>query len=136
MAKDPTEPLDSAAIFVVRDIAASLAYYRDALGFEIAFTWGEPTYYAGVCRGSVTIHLQAASQTKCPPGAASLCVFVGSADGVHRELVARGARILQAPASYPYGMRDFDVVDLDGNRIVFGSADPPPGEAVGDGGAR
>ena len=87
MANDPTEPIECAAIFVVRDIAASLAYFRDALGFAIGFTWGEPTYYAGVCRGAVTIHLQAASQTKCPPGAASLSVFVGSADEIHRELV-------------------------------------------------
>jgi uncharacterized glyoxalase superfamily protein PhnB len=123
MARDPAEPVECAAIFVVRDIAASLAHFRDALGFEISFTWGEPPTYAGVCRGAVTIHLRAASQTKCPPGAASLSVFVGSADAIHRELVERGARILKPPASYAYGMRDFDVLDLDGNRIVFGSSE-------------
>jgi catechol 2,3-dioxygenase-like lactoylglutathione lyase family enzyme len=119
--KDSTRPTDCAAIFVVRDIAASLAYFRDALGFEVAFTWGEPTYYAGVCRGAVSIHLQAASQTSRPAGASSLSVFVGSADDVHRELVARGARVLKPPASYPYGMRDFNVADLDGNTLVFGN---------------
>jgi uncharacterized glyoxalase superfamily protein PhnB len=84
-----------------------------------------------VCRGAVTIHLQAASQTKCPPGAASLSVFVGCADEIHRDLAARGARILKPPASYPYGMRDFDVLDPDGNRLVFGSSDPPERDARG-----
>jgi catechol 2,3-dioxygenase-like lactoylglutathione lyase family enzyme len=120
MARSSTQPIECAPVFVVSDLAASLAYYRDRLGFDVAFTWGEPTFYAGVCRGAVTIHLQAASQTARPAGASSLCVFVGSADDVHRELAGRGARILKPPASYPYGMRDFDVADLDGNTLVFG----------------
>jgi catechol 2,3-dioxygenase-like lactoylglutathione lyase family enzyme len=121
MTKDPTQPTDCAAIFVVRDIAASLAYFQDALGFDVAFTYGEPTFYAGVCRGAVTIHLQAASQTRRPAGASSLSVFVGGADELYRELVGRRARILKEPATYLYGMRDFNVADLDGNTLIFGS---------------
>jgi hypothetical protein len=77
-----------------------------------------------VCRGAVTIHLQAATHTERPAGASSLCVFVGDADALHRELTGRGARVLKAPASYPYGMRDFDVADLDGNVLVFGHPEP------------
>jgi catechol 2,3-dioxygenase-like lactoylglutathione lyase family enzyme len=121
MPVDSTRPTDCAAIFVVRDIAASLAYFQDALGFDVAFTYGEPTFYAGVCRGAVTIHLHAPTQTSRPAGASSLSVFVGSADDLYRELVERRARILKEPATYPYGMRDFNVVDLDGNTIIFGS---------------
>src|SRR5215468_11244890 len=119
--KDSTRPTDCAAVFVVRDLPASLDYFQNALGFEVAFAWGEPTYYAGVCRGAVSIHLQAASQTSRPAGASSLSIFVGSADDIHRELAGRGARVLKPPASYPYGMRDFDVADLDGNTLVFGN---------------
>ena len=122
MAEDSTRPIECAPVFVVRDLAASLAYYRDALGFDVAFTWGEPTYYGGVCRGAVTIHLIAAAQSTRPPGASSLAVFVGSADDLHRELFARGARIEKPPATYPYGMREFNVEDLDGNTLVFGHA--------------
>jgi catechol 2,3-dioxygenase-like lactoylglutathione lyase family enzyme len=121
---DPTEPIEAAAIFVVRDLAASLAYFRDALGFAVSFTWGEPPSYAGVCRGAVTVHLQAASVTDRLPGGTALYVFVGSAGAVHRDLVARGARVLHPPATYPYGMTDFDVADLDGNRLIFGSPEP------------
>ncbi len=121
---EPTTPIESAAVFVVRDLGASVAYFRDALGFDVAFSYGEPAFYAGVCRGAVTIHLQAASQTQRPAGAVRLYVFVASADAVHRELVGRGARIMNPPASYPYGMRDFDVADPDGNSLVFGSPEP------------
>jgi uncharacterized glyoxalase superfamily protein PhnB len=126
--KDSARPIDSAPVFAVRDIAASLAYFRDALGFDVAFTWGEPTYYAGVCSGSVTIHLQSAGQAERPPGASSLYIFVANADDAHRELVLRGARIVKAPETYPYGMRDFMVVDLDGNVLSFGSPEPATAE--------
>ena len=39
----------STTVLTVSDIAASLAYYRDKLGFDIAFEYGNPTSYAGVC---------------------------------------------------------------------------------------
>jgi hypothetical protein len=35
-------------------------------------------------------------------------------------LKSRGARILYEPKDYPYGMRDFDIKDLDGNQLCFG----------------
>ena len=111
---------DSAVVFVVRDLEASLAHYQSALGFEVVFRYGEPTFYASVCRGNVAIHLQASSQTQRPPGACLLNIFVSSADAIYEELRLRGARIRKAPATYPYGMRDFDVEDLDGNVLVFG----------------
>ena len=33
---------------------ASLAYFRDKLGFDVAFEYGNPTYYVGLCSGEVT----------------------------------------------------------------------------------
>jgi uncharacterized glyoxalase superfamily protein PhnB len=125
--RDPVELEDSAVVFVVSDLEASLAHYETALGFEVAFRYGEPTFYASVCRGNVSIHLQCSSHTQRPPGASLLNIFVNSADAIYEELRERGARIRKAPATYPYGMRDFDVEDLDGNLLVFGSeaaADP------------
>jgi uncharacterized glyoxalase superfamily protein PhnB len=113
--------IECAPVFVVSNVEASLAHYASALGFEVSFRYGEPTYYAGVCRGNVAIHLQCASRTPRPPGASQLSVFVDSADAIYAELRERGARIRREPATYPYGLRDFDVEDLDGNVLVFGS---------------
>ena len=48
-------------------------------------------------------------------------------DSVHAELVARGAKVIKPPQNYAYGMRDFDVIDLDGNYLTFGMESPPPG---------
>jgi uncharacterized glyoxalase superfamily protein PhnB len=41
-------------------------------------------------------------------------------DALHRELKSRGAKIVNEPRDYPYGMRDFDVQDPDGNSLCFG----------------
>ena len=40
----------SATVFVVSDIAASLAHYRDVFGFEVAFEDGSPGYVLYVRR--------------------------------------------------------------------------------------
>jgi uncharacterized glyoxalase superfamily protein PhnB len=110
----------AATVFVVQDVLRSVEHYRDVLGFRTEFTYGEPTLYAGVERDSVIIHLQAASRTKRLPGHGSICIFVTDVDAIYSELKSRGARTLNEPTDYPYGMRDFDVNDLDGNHLVFG----------------
>jgi uncharacterized glyoxalase superfamily protein PhnB len=47
-------------------------------------------------------------------------VFVTEVDALYEELKAKGANTLKPPQDYPYGMRDFDVIDLDGNHLCFG----------------
>lgn len=111
---------DAATVFVARDVVRTAEYYRDILGFKIAFVYGNPTFYAGVERDGVVIHLQAASETKRQPGQGSVNVFVTEVDNLHEELKANGANILKPPQDYPYGMRDFDVMDVDGNHLSFG----------------
>jgi catechol 2,3-dioxygenase-like lactoylglutathione lyase family enzyme len=110
----------AATVFVVSDIAKSIAHYRDALGFAVTFEYGSPTYYACLCRDEVALHLLAAQETKRLPGNGGICVFVRDVDHVHADLLLRGANVIKAPQDYAYGMRDFDVVDLDGNQLTFG----------------
>ena len=110
----------AATVFVVRDIGRSVEHYRDVLGFTVTFQYGNPTFYVCLCRDEVGLHLLAAHETKRLPGSGGICVFVTDADAVHAELVARGANVIKPPQDYDYGMRDFDVVDLDGNQLTFG----------------
>ena len=116
----PVSLIAAATVFAVRDVVRSVEHYRDVLGFRVEFTYGEPTFYAGVERGDVLIHLQGAGETKRQPGQGSVYVFVDNVDALYEELSTRGARILKAPQNYDYGMRDFDLQDLDGNQLGFG----------------
>ena len=115
-------PLHGAAtIFVVSDVMRAVAHYNDVLGFRTAFTYGEPTMYAGVERDEVIIHLQSAAQTKRQPGNGAIYVFCADVDGIFDEIRGRGGVVPVAPKDYPYGIRDFDAFDLDGNQLSFGS---------------
>ena len=116
----------AATVFVVQDVLRSVEHYRDALGFRVEFTYGQPTFYAGVERDSVDIHLQAADQTKRQPGHGAVNVFVTDVDALYQELKSRGARVLNEPKDYPYGMRNFHVNDLDGNQLCFGMESKQP----------
>jgi hypothetical protein len=75
-------PCGSATVFVVQDVLRSVEHYRDLLGFSTVFTYGEPTFYAGVARDGITIHLQAASATRRQVGQGGLNVFVSDVDAL------------------------------------------------------
>jgi predicted enzyme related to lactoylglutathione lyase len=117
----------SATIFTVRDIAASITHYRDVLGFDVTFRYGEPIFYACLCRDEVSLHLRAATRDpKWVPGNGAIAVFVDDVDALHAEIAARGAHVVKPPQDYPYGMRDFNIVDLDGNQLTFGMESKVP----------
>ena len=120
MTDEPPMMAGSATVFVVSDIVASLAYYRDVLGFETAFEDGSPPGYVCLCREEVSLHLIAASRTKRLPGQGGLCIFVRDVDRLYAELSKRGAKLINQPEDRHYGMRDFDAVDADGNQITIG----------------
>ncbi|MFN4014647.1 MAG: VOC family protein [Reyranella sp.] len=109
----------STTIFTVKDARASLAYYRDCIGFDVAFEYGAPTFYVGLCSGEVSLHLVSAAQAPRPPGHAAVSIHVDDVDALHADLAKRGARILNAPKDQDYGLRDFAIADIDGNMIFF-----------------
>jgi len=61
------------------------------------------------------------SSTKRQPGQGAVNIFVTHVDALYQEFKSRGARTLNEPRDYPYGMRDFNVQDLDGNELCFGT---------------
>src|SRR5262249_36142551 len=109
-----------ATVFVVQDVLRAVEHYRDVLGFHTEFTYGEPTFYAGVERDGVDIHLQAASKTHRQPGHGAVNVFVTDVDALYPALKSRGARAVIDSKDYPYGIRDVYLDDLDGNQLCFG----------------
>src|SRR5262249_50625579 len=109
-----TEPVTT---FVVADVAASLAFYRDVLEFAQTFAAGDPPTFAGVHRGGLTVYLQRADQTDRPRGGSAVSVRVDDARAVHARFAQRGATELTAAEKRPYGLVDFVVRDPDGNQI-------------------
>ena len=63
----------------VSDLAAALEFYTKKLGFQQAFTWGEPPTFAGVNLGKVQMFLAAGTPTPSPDTGA-VYFLVGDAD--------------------------------------------------------
>lgn len=110
----------SVTVFTVSNIANSLAYYRDRLGFNVAFEYGQPISYVGLKEGNVSLHLISTTRNNRLPGRGAVSIFVDDVDALHADLMRRGARVMSEPGDQTYGIRDFDVTDLDGNMIYFG----------------
>ncbi len=112
----------------VADIKASCAFFTSKLGFEVAFTYGEPPFYGQVKRDNARLNLRLV----CEPVfvgdirereqllAASLTV--ASAAELRRLFVqyqAAGVDFLQTMKQEPWGARTFIVRDPDGNLLLF-----------------
>ena len=103
----------------VRDVEQALRFYVDELGFELGWKWGSPPTHASVCRGAISLDLIALPAERC--GTAMAYVLCAGVDAYFHEL--KGRRIdVGDLADRAYGMRDFEVIDLDGNRIAFGES--------------
>jgi catechol 2,3-dioxygenase-like lactoylglutathione lyase family enzyme len=110
---------NSATVLPVRDLDASLRYFRDVLGFREEFRFGE---YAGIAQGECCIHLsQQGNPNTAEPGSGAIYIFCDEVDSYFAEIVGRGANVAEPPRDYEYGMRDFVVRDPDGNRLSFGA---------------
>jgi catechol 2,3-dioxygenase-like lactoylglutathione lyase family enzyme len=109
---------DAASVLVVADVAGSLDYYRDKLGFEVHAYEKDPTIYGYASRGRCNIHL--AQGRSHPNGFFDVYVYVDDVDGLYDELRERGAEILNAPVHTEYGLREIRVRDPDGYVLAFG----------------
>lgn len=113
--KDPSRQLQQMLPELpLTDVAAGVEYYQRVLGFGINYAQHD----LGVMyRDDVTILL--IQRTDQHAGIGSCEAYVRDADALHAELLARGADVQGPPVSHPWGLRDFRVLDLEGNRITF-----------------
>jgi catechol 2,3-dioxygenase-like lactoylglutathione lyase family enzyme len=103
----------------VSDIPTAVEFYVKKLGFQQAFTWGEPPTFAGVNLGGVQMFLGKGTPT---PSSETGAVYflVGDADQLYEFHRSNGAEIVEAIDDRQYGIRDYTVRDLYGYYLVFG----------------
>jgi uncharacterized glyoxalase superfamily protein PhnB len=103
----------------VTDVAAAQAWYRDVLGFEVA--WGGSEFGA-VWQDRVEIFF---ARVREPAPGACVCVRVEDADALH-ERYRRGGAPVSSIQDMPWGMREFTVRDPYGHCLRIGH--PIPGQ--------
>jgi uncharacterized glyoxalase superfamily protein PhnB len=101
----------------VADMERAQQHYRDALGFKIG--WLYPGNEIGaVSRGNTAIFFRRRS---APFEPAVHWMFAADIDATYNELLSSGARIVEPLEKKPWGLRQFTIEDVDGNRFYFHS---------------
>ena len=112
--------------FFTIDMAATLAYYSDTLGFECVGTWGEPPVYAIVARDGHRIHFRLVDTSTAHPDKYAdelldAYLFVEHADALYAEYLARGVEFTRPLGDTEWQSREFVVKDCDGRLLAFGA---------------
>jgi uncharacterized glyoxalase superfamily protein PhnB len=106
------------------DLQASLAWYRDVLGFTVAEEYRRDDKLMGVrlMAGSVQILLGQDDFVKGRDrqkgaGLRLFCTTAQDVDQLAAAVKERGGKLAHEPTDQPWGTRDFGVVDPDGFNI-------------------
>jgi uncharacterized glyoxalase superfamily protein PhnB len=114
---------------LVREVAKSIVFYRDVLGFEVKETVPDaaPFVFVWLVRNGISVFLNditAAAHdypdvaTLRPGGTAAMFFIVSGVDALH-GVVAPKATVIMPLKTQFYGMREFAVTDPDGHIITF-----------------
>ncbi len=109
------------SVLAVQNLAKSVEYYKEKLGFETVWTDGV---------GWHCLHRQAfeVQLGECVDDRSAFelrnhsffaYVFLENVDDLHDEYVSKGVTISHKLASKPWGLREFGIETIDGHRIMF-----------------
>ncbi len=109
----------------VSDVNASCEFYTKKLGFTVAFTYGEPPFYAQVFRDGARLNLRYLDEPAIRPELQdrehllSASITLDDAKPLFLEFKAAGVTFHQVLKTEPWGARTFIVCDPDNNLILF-----------------
>lgn len=119
-----TRLLQHRLILAVQDLRRSTEFWMSTLGFTRDFGDGSDGW-SWLSRDGFAVGL---GECANEPAASTLgdhsyvaYVTVDDVDALYDELRERGASIPAAPATKPWGMREFAVRTPDGHRMTFGA---------------
>lgn len=115
----------STPIFAAADIEATIAYYKEVLGFETSWTWGEPPTFGSVSLGNVTMMFCLQPDLAAKVQGHQHWFKVEDVDELYEKHRERGAKIVEPIENRPWDAREYVIEDLNGYRLRF--AGPPSG---------
>jgi catechol 2,3-dioxygenase-like lactoylglutathione lyase family enzyme len=122
-----------APLFIVRNVPAALAFYRDRLGFDITFQGPEPNdiFFGIVRRGAAMIMFKDVGVEPVPnytrdikQGIARWDAYlnVPDPDALAAEFASRNLEFFVPLQDTGDGLRGFELQDADGYVLFFGRA--------------
>ena len=123
----PPEIAGISPFFVARDIARTLSFYRDRLGFEVIFTgFGDDLFFGIVRRGGAMLMFKDVGVKPVPnyrrePAARwDAYLDVPDPDVLAAEYASRNVEFSRPLIDTDDGLRGFELKDLNGYVLFFG----------------
>jgi catechol 2,3-dioxygenase-like lactoylglutathione lyase family enzyme len=131
MSDPQTEVGVVAPLFIVRDVPATLAFYRDRLGFDITFQGPEPNdiFFGIVQRGRAMIMFKEVGVDPVPNytrdvgkgiAAWDAYIHVPDPDALAAEFASRNVEFFKPLINTSDDLRGFEIEDADGYVLFFG----------------
>jgi uncharacterized glyoxalase superfamily protein PhnB len=99
----------------VRNLRETIQYYKDKLGFQGEWFWGDPPTDAGCQRNELSILFNQNPEFSERVKGLELVMFVDDVDGIYSELKNKsGVEIASPIKDEPWGIREFTVKDING----------------------
>src|SRR6476620_7569695 len=114
--------------FIVRDVQASVAFYRERLGFRLDFQGPDGgVYYAGVSRDGIGIMLKTIlpdvlpcpNRTRHPWARWDAYILTLDPDALFDEFRQRGVSFVKELSFIDDGLWGFEIADADGYVLAF-----------------
>ena len=121
----------AAPFFIVKDVPAALAFYRDRFGFDVTFQGPEPDdiFFGIVQRGGAMIMMKAIGVEPAPNHTKDIkqgiarwdaYIYVPDPDALAEEFASRGIQFFEPLQDNSDNLRGFEVQDADGYVLYFG----------------
>lgn len=112
-------------VLPVAVVGATVEYDQKRLGFEVDFLFGDPPEYVGLVRGEWScdhayLQIAQANEPVRPQGWLYFMVEAEN-DELHAAFASAGVDILRSQCTYPWGMRENSIRDLNGYELRFGT---------------
>lgn len=113
--------------FIVENLAASLAFYRDVLAFEVVFEEPHDDPFFGIVRRDRAMIMlkdvgvkPVPNYTRDPAARWDAYLDVPDPDALAAEYVSRGVQFSEPLKDTADGLRGFELKDTDGYVLFFG----------------
>ncbi len=101
----------------VPNVEDACAWYVDRLGFTVRFVLGDPPAHGAILLDSACVHFWSGT----PHISENWLYFdIDNLDAMYERAISAGVKIERPPENHPWGMREFNAVDLNGYNIRFG----------------
>ena len=121
----PGPIVKSEAILATADVAATIRFYREELGFTNEWFWDDPPTHGGVEWGDIDLMFQKNVELAKHVEGHQHYFFVTGVDELHARHQQNGVSIISPLERKPWGMREYTVRDPNGYHLRFGEQSGP-----------